>query len=397
MFDTDVFVIGGGPAGLAAAIAAARNGLRVTVADGCVPFIDKACGEGLLPDSLAAAAALGITLPAHEARAFRGIRFVRGDVHAEAAFRGASSLKPSALGIRRTILHRVLMEHAERAGVAFLWGAPVSGIDGHVVRVANTQVSANGVPAKWNSAKGISAKWVSAKWISAKWIVGADGARSRVRMWAGLDAYTRNHVRFGFRRHYGIAPWSEFVEVYWTPGAQVYVTPVAHDEVGVASLSRDPHRRLDDALALLPDLRERLSGARERSSERGAVTATRRLRAVYRGHIALIGDASGSVDAITGQGLGLSFREALALGQALSQGDLAQYQTAHARILRRPTGMAELLLAMGRWPAAAARAIRAFHDCPPLFEGLLDVHIGKAPPLEELATHVRLGWHILRG
>ena len=31
---TDVFVIGGGPAGLAAAIAASRQGLRVVVSDG---------------------------------------------------------------------------------------------------------------------------------------------------------------------------------------------------------------------------------------------------------------------------------------------------------------------------------------------------------------------------
>ena len=49
---TDVFAIGGGPAGLAAAIAARRRGFDVTLADSSVPPIDKACGEGVMPDGL---------------------------------------------------------------------------------------------------------------------------------------------------------------------------------------------------------------------------------------------------------------------------------------------------------------------------------------------------------
>ena len=52
--ETDVFVIGGGPAGLAAAIAARQQGLRVLVADGAKPPIDKACGEVLMPDAITA-------------------------------------------------------------------------------------------------------------------------------------------------------------------------------------------------------------------------------------------------------------------------------------------------------------------------------------------------------
>src|SRR5436309_2237554 len=57
--ETDVFVIGGGPAGLAAAIATRRKGFRVTVADGSEPPIDKACGEGLLTDTAIAFRELG--------------------------------------------------------------------------------------------------------------------------------------------------------------------------------------------------------------------------------------------------------------------------------------------------------------------------------------------------
>jgi len=59
--ETDVFVIGGGPAGLAAAIAARRAGFDVVVADRSQPPIDKACGEGLMPDGLSALQRLGVS------------------------------------------------------------------------------------------------------------------------------------------------------------------------------------------------------------------------------------------------------------------------------------------------------------------------------------------------
>ena len=72
----DVLVIGGGPAGLAAAIAARQKGFRVTVADGAAPPIDKACGEGMMPESLAALKTLGVSIAPHEGFRFRGIRFI---------------------------------------------------------------------------------------------------------------------------------------------------------------------------------------------------------------------------------------------------------------------------------------------------------------------------------
>ena len=56
---TDVFIVGGGPAGLATGIAIRQRGLRVVVADPAQPPIDKACGEGLMPQTVAALKALG--------------------------------------------------------------------------------------------------------------------------------------------------------------------------------------------------------------------------------------------------------------------------------------------------------------------------------------------------
>src|SRR5208283_4978918 len=82
----DVFVAGGGPAGLAAAIAARHHGLSVVVADGAVPPIDKTCGEGLMPDGVEALRTLGVAIPEGEAYPIRGIRFVSNGVKAEAQF-----------------------------------------------------------------------------------------------------------------------------------------------------------------------------------------------------------------------------------------------------------------------------------------------------------------------
>src|SRR5256885_1391686 len=101
---TDIFVIGGGPAGLAAAIAARRRGFDVTVADGAAPPIDKACGEGIMPDGIAAARSLGVELKDASGYPFRGIRFCDSDASVQADFPGGE-----ALGMRRIELHRIMV------------------------------------------------------------------------------------------------------------------------------------------------------------------------------------------------------------------------------------------------------------------------------------------------
>ncbi|MGH9710929.1 MAG: FAD-dependent oxidoreductase, partial [Candidatus Acidiferrales bacterium] len=83
---TDVFVVGGGPAGLAVAIAARQKGFRVSIADSATPPVDKACGEGLMPDGLAVLRELGVTIGPGQGFPFRGIRFVEGNLRAQADF-----------------------------------------------------------------------------------------------------------------------------------------------------------------------------------------------------------------------------------------------------------------------------------------------------------------------
>ncbi len=362
---TGVLVIGGGPAGLAAAIAARMKGFDVTVADGAKPPIDKACGEGLMPGTMTALRELGVAICPGDGQFFRGIRFVDTATSAEANFSNTSGF-----GVRRTVLHQKMVERAQECGITLLWNTPVASLSSDGAILGDTE-------------------------MKARWIIGADGIHSRVRRWIGLEAKARQEMRFAQRRHYRVKAWTDCMEIHWGENAQVYVTPLSNDETCVALISRDPRMRLEDAWKEFPKLAGYLRQAKPSSAERGAVTVTRRLGQVYRGNVALTGDASGSVDAITGEGLGLSFHQAIALADALSNGKLESYQRAHRQLARRPNTMGRLLLLLDRYPSLRKRALRCLAAEPELFARLLAAHLGESAPKFLAATSLRFGWQFL--
>jgi menaquinone-9 beta-reductase len=341
--EAEVFIAGGGPAGLAAAIAARMAGFDVMVADPARPPIDKACGEGVLPEGVAALARMGVAVGAHNAVPFRGIRFLQPGSSASADF-------PDGIGfgVRRTTLHNLLVERAASVGVSMRWGTRVTGITGDGVLVDGENVR-------------------------CRWVVGADGQNSQVRCWAGLDA-AATQQRFGFRRHFEVEPWSEYVDVHWSEFGQIYVSPVSAREVCIAFLTRHRQLRFKDVFALFPEVAWRLT--RAKTSEQGAVTPMRKLNSVCRDQFVLVGEASGSVDAITGTGLSMAFQQALSLADALSRNDLRAYERSHRHIRRMPGIMAGLMLVMDQHPKLRSRVLRAFSTSPALFERMLAVHSG---------------------
>jgi len=240
---------------------------------------------------------------------------------------------------------------------------------------------------------------VAGKRVPARWIVGADGSSSRVRPWAGLDRHEKKNLRFGFRRHYRVAPWTDFMELHWgdcqSHACQIYVTPVSREEVCLALISSNPQMRLDAALAQFPGLAARLQHAEHASSERGAITVSRQLRRVYRGRTVLVGDASGGVDAITGEGLCLAFRQAALLADCLGGGNLARYQAEHRRLIRRPALMARLMLRMGKHERLRRRTMQVFESSPRLFAGMLAMHVGAGSARDYIANGISMGWRLL--
>ena len=356
--ETDVFVIGGGPAGLAAALAVRQIGLDVILADRAQPPIDKACGEGLMPDALDALRRIGVNLGSGNGVCFRGIRFLDEKLEAEASF----SNHNFGLGVRRTELHRILVQRAKEVGVVVLWGKRIQGLD----------------------SKGVI---VDGRTIRCRWIVGADGFHSSVRRWTGLAPDWNGARRIGLRQHYRVRPWTDFVEVYWRKYSQAYVTPVGADEVCVAMVGK-ADIRVPDLAAMFPRLGSHLSGAEPIGPPRGAISMSTRLPSVVAGRIALVGDASGSVDAVTGEGLALAFRQANSLATALAAGNLKRYGASHRRMGRMPRLMARTLLLLDGNDRLRRMAFRELAAHPRIFSHLLSVHVGALR--SELTTRVQL-------
>ncbi|MFY9731692.1 MAG: FAD-dependent monooxygenase [Candidatus Acidiferrales bacterium] len=365
---SDVLVVGAGPAGLATAIAAAAKGLRVTIADARRPPINKPCGEGLLPEAVEALRSIGIELNSSLGFPLEGFRFSDNSHSVSAPIK-----RGRAFGLRRTVLHNLLVARAAEVGVQFRWGACVSDFASAGARI-------NG------------------ELVNYGWLVGADGLNSSVRRWAKFNwPRIGCRQRFGFRRHFAIAPWSKSVEVYWGGRFQMVVTPTHTEDVCISFFSREPKLRIADGLAEFPEVARRLENAHGKTSEQGTLVGLTSSWRVASKHIALVGDASCSVDGIAGHGLSLGLQQACALAEALSLGDLRSYRSAHRKIVRMPLRMTRLLLLMDASAWVRHKALRMFESRPELFAEIISVHTSRPQDRTfDTGEVLNLSWRVLR-
>ncbi|MBF5041804.1 FAD-binding protein [Aggregicoccus sp. 17bor-14] len=357
--DCDIAIAGGGPAGLAAAVCAARAGLSAVVLERAFTPRDKACGEGLMPGGLAALERMGVLphLDLRESAPYVGIRYVQEDgTQVEGRLPGGGGL-----GIRRLALSDALSARARELGVRLQERAQVT---------AHRRVPG-----------GIEVD-TAAGTLRARLLVAADGLASPLRHAEGLDVPVHGPRRFGLRRHFARPAWSPFVEVHFADGVEAYVTPAGTSRVGVAFLWEDGAAQkvsFESLLARFPVLQEQLAGTAPDSEARGAGPLARRARSRVADRFVLLGDAAGYVDACTGEGLSLAFTCAEALGQvlpgALAQGAdaraLAPYERAFRRAFRSYAWTAGALLFLARRPRARRAVIRSLSRHPQLFERLL--------------------------
>jgi flavin-dependent dehydrogenase len=171
-----------------------------------------------------------------------------------------------------------------------------------------------------------------------------------------------------------VAPWTDLVEVHWRPGFEVYVTPVGRDEVGVAVLGP---RGLDlaAAVAACPPVADRLAGVAPADAVRGAGPLRQRSTARVRGRVALVGDAAGYVDALTGEGLAVGFAAARELAAAVAAGDLPSYERAWRRTARAQRLVTEGVLRLATSPLRRA-VVPIARAVPPVFGTAVDLLAG---------------------
>lgn len=334
---TDVVVIGGGPAGSTTALLLARSGLSVTLCEARPTLPDRVCGMYLCPAGVALLERLGLRRRVEgEARRLRGMVMVSpGLDRLETRFPTVAGAPDHGLALPRPALDNALLDAAREAGVNVLMGCR---------------------PELARTSRGWCARAAGPDPVEARLLVGADGRKSSTARLLGLSRpvrRSRTAIHIDRPSRCATAPLGE-MHVF-ADGAYIGLNPVREWTINL-SLVCDPSelRRHSAAEAINRRIAAspHLAGLVEPlpPGTRPGVTfpANARVRAAATRDAALVGDASGYIDPLTGEGIfaALWTAEALAGRAAAGWHDLpsalASYARARARNQRAKSMLCEL-------------------------------------------------------
>lgn len=379
--ETDVLVVGGGVAGATTARLLAEAGHQVIVLDRATFPRDKPCGEGVMPTGVRLLDQLGVltNIPKGQGHTLRGVGFVvNGRDRVRGDFPDVGGGFNRGLGIKRLVLDHHLLEHARSH----------PRVEVHEGEPATKTV--------WPPGRLAEVSTPSAHY-RARVVVGADGARSLVRRWLGLELPRGRRRRYGMRAHFSFRDsrtLEDYVTVYCDSGAECYITPVSDTELEVAllversrmALFAGGHEAAFDAyLRSLPHLRSAVEGGQRTSAVLACGPFDVRARSRVADRAILVGDAGGYLDPITGEGIALALQSACWAAEVvdaalrcddLSARRLTPYHMRLERALRHYKILTRTLLYLIRHDRLAAFIFRRLARCPELYSSLLAINCG---------------------
>lgn len=300
-------------------------------------------------------------IPHAESHYFEGIHYFSSN-HNQVQ---ANFLEGPGLAIRRPVLSKALLNiAAETSGLLIEEKTSVQGIES----------SENTITLKTDSSQ-----------IQTRFLVGADGLRSPTRAWLGIEAPFTSLRRYGAVQHYAIKPWSRKVEIHWQSGLEIYITPCGPDEIGIAflwdkNLYTPPalgKNLADGFLANFPKIQERLQGIPKLGPAQAMGPFCRPVKNPIAHKAALIGDAAGYLDPITGEGISVGLKSALLLTDCLSQDkNLSWYAKELQKSRRNYYLTTQSLLFFAQHERLFNSAISFLDKYPKLFQRLLSLNMG---------------------